>query len=73
LNEVLHPGEKKVLQFVKDECTAIPEELEEQVEGILQSAAVGDKKILDQLDALINGLDQLLIAQGFDPEQTLFL
>jgi hypothetical protein len=73
LNEILHPGEKKIIQFVKDECTAIPEELEEQVEGILQSAAVGDKKILDQLDALINGLDQLLIAQGFDPERTLFL
>lgn len=73
LNEVLHPGEKKILKFVKDECAAIPEELEGQVKRILHSAGVGDKKLLDQLDALIDGLDHLLMAQGFDPEQTLFL
>lgn len=73
INEVLHPGEKKILQFVKDECAAIPDKLELQVEGIFQSAAVGDKKLLAHLDALIDGLDHLLIAQGFDPDQTLFL
>jgi hypothetical protein len=72
INQVLHPGEKKIFQFIKNECALIPENLEEQITGILQSAGTGDEKILSELDALIDGLDQLLIADGFDPNQTLF-
>ena len=73
INEVLHPGEKKIRQFVKDECSETPEKLELQVKGILQTAGVGDEKLLEQLDILIDGLDHLLIAEGFNPDQTLFL
>jgi hypothetical protein len=72
INEVLHPGEKKILQFIKNECTLIPENLEEQITDILQSAGIGDEKLLSELDTLIDSLDQLLIAEGFDPNQTLF-
>lgn len=73
INEVLHPGEKKIHQFVKDECTAIPDKLGEQMAVIFKTAGVGDKKLLEQLDVLIDGLDHFLIAQGFNPDQTLFL
>jgi predicted nucleotidyltransferase len=71
INEVLHPGEKKIVQFVKNECAAIPENLEKQIVGILQTAAIGDRKLLEELDSLIDRLDQLLRLKGFDPDNTL--
>jgi len=72
LNEVLNPGEKKILKFVKDECLLIPENLEQQITNIFQSAAVGEKIVLKKLDNLLDGLDNLLRAEGFDLDQTLF-
>jgi hypothetical protein len=71
INVVLHPGEKKIVQFVKNECAAIPENLEKQIVGILQTAAIGDRKLLEELDSLIDRLDQLLRLKGFDPDNTL--
>jgi hypothetical protein len=52
LNEVLNPGEKKILRFVKEECSRIPPSLEGQIERILQSAAVGDGFVLQELDQM---------------------
>jgi predicted nucleotidyltransferase len=46
LNEILNPGEKKILMFVKEQCSRIPPSLEQQIERILQSAAVGDIIVL---------------------------
>ena len=60
LNEVLNPGEKKILSFVKAECSDIPNALERHVADIMQSAAVGDTILLLQLDELIDELDNLL-------------
>jgi hypothetical protein len=39
--------------------------------GILQTAAIGDRKLLEELDSLIDRLDQLLRLKGFDPDNTL--
>ncbi|MFN8382841.1 MAG: nucleotidyltransferase domain-containing protein [Anaerolineales bacterium] len=71
LNEVLNPGEKKILRFVKAECSLIPKNLEQLIDSIFKSAAVGDMIVLKELDKLLDGLDELLRIEGFDPEQTL--
>jgi hypothetical protein len=71
INEVLHPGEKKILRFVNEECSMIPDNLGKQIAAILKSAGMGDRSILKELDTLIDGLDEILSAQGFDPSQTL--
>ena len=73
LNEVLNPGEKKTLKFVKTECSLVPENLEKQIENILQFAGIGDENVLNALDALLNDLDDLLRAEGFDPVKSLSL
>jgi len=73
LNEVLHPGEKKTLRFVKAECPLVPENHEGQIANILQSGAAGEKSVLKELDVLLDDLDDLLKSEGFDPVQTLFL
>lgn len=72
LNEILNPGEKKILMFVKEQCSRIPPNLERQIESILQSAAVGDSIVLQELDKMIDVLDELLMAEGFDPNQILY-
>ena len=71
LNEILNPGEKKILMFVKDLCSRIPPSLERQIESVLQSAGVGDMILLQELDKMLDGLDELLMVEGFDPRQTL--
>jgi hypothetical protein len=60
LNAALNPGEKKVLRFVRAECERVPPDLESQVEGILLSAATGDRALLRQLDDLLDGLQALI-------------
>ena len=66
LNEVLNPGEKKILRFVKSECTLVPDDLDVQVTNILQLAGVGDMNLLTALESLLDNLDNLLKAEGFD-------
>ncbi len=73
LNAVMNPGEKKVLKFVLEQCSKVPMDLQRQLEGILQSAGTGDGVLLHQLDELLDGLDDLLAKEGFDPARTLFL
>ena len=73
INEVLHPGEKKMVTFAKEECALLPENLEGIIADIFQYAAAGDLKVLDEMNALLDGLDELLKAEGFDPHLTLHL
>lgn len=70
LNEVLHPGEKKILAFVREQCSRIPANLERQIESVLHLAATGDHRLLQELDRMLDSLDELLLAEGFDPSQT---
>ncbi len=61
LNAVMNPGEKKIMKFVLEQCSKIPNNLQQQVELILQSAACGEKILLQQLDTLLDRLDDLLV------------
>ena len=61
LNEVLHPGEKKLLKYVHAECSKIPENLDTHLVDIFQAAATGDAELLTHLDALLDNLDALLL------------
>lgn len=62
LNKVKNPGEKKVLPYVLQTCTQKPQNLQQQIEDMLLSAANGDKKLLEQLDLFLDDLDALLVA-----------
>ena len=73
LNEVLNPGEKKILKYVLARCSKVPKGLKQKLLRLFQSAAIGDKKLLHQLNELLDGLDDLLAADGFDPAKTLLL
>lgn len=70
INEILHPGEKKLLPFTLANCAKLPEAFNEQVHSALQSAADSNASLLDHLDGLVDGLDELLQLEGFDPART---
>ncbi len=62
VNRVLHPGEKRLLQFARMQCPLLPPDMEQQVHAILsaagQEASVVAKQLADTLEAL-------LIQEGF--------
>ena len=62
LNRLPHPGEKRLLQFAEARCKLRPPQLRPQVEQLL----TGVNPVADA-NALIDSLDPLLYAEGFDP------
>jgi hypothetical protein len=75
VNSVPHPGEKRLVEWVKKLCSKVPDGLEEHIQGITDSIPLSvsrDTKMsclyLHQVNALIDGLDKLLIAEGLIAE-----
>jgi len=71
VNSVPHPGEKRLVEWVKKLCLKVPDGLEEHIQGVTDSipfSASRDTKMsclyLYQLNTLIDGLDKLLIGEG---------
>lgn len=62
VNRKLHPGEKRLLEIAMSECEKLPTGIEEQVEGLI--AAVSESSVVERMDTLIDGLDELLWAEG---------
>ncbi|BCZ45095.1 nucleotidyltransferase [Clostridium gelidum] len=60
INEIPHPGEKKLLKIIKDSNLKIPNHMYKNIETILKLAATSSKDILLEIDDLVNNLDILL-------------
>ena len=71
LNRLPNPGEKRVLQVASERCAKVPREMVDQVEGVLRAVSSPDQGLVTRIGRLIDGLDQLLVEQGFDPETSL--
>jgi hypothetical protein len=64
VNELPHPGEKRVLEHVKATCSKLPVGIEEQVSELVRNP-VGD--IAKRINALGDELDELLVREGLTP------
>lgn len=64
INEMAHPGEKKIIKIIKDNKLIVPSNMEQNVNNILKYAAAKDSQILKEIDALVNNLDVLLRKEG---------
>jgi len=71
LNYVPNPGEKRLLKTASERCAKVPREMVNQVEGVLRAASSADRSLIARIDELVNGLDQLLLEEGFDLETSL--
>ncbi len=70
VNSVPHPGEKRLVEWVKKLCSKVPDGMEEQIRAINDSIPLSssNQNLLAHLNALIDGLEQLLIAEGLTTE-----
>lgn len=59
LNEVTHPGEKRLVRWAKEMCSHLPPRFEAEVEAVCSRE--GDE-LLSAVDALLDSLDMLLSA-----------
>lgn len=60
VNRVLHPGEKRLLDFVARECRAVPGGMAASVARLLSLSGQAAPSLLDAMDELTDGLDALL-------------
>ena len=67
LNRQPHPGEKRLIAYAERLCPLRPPELRAQVEALI--AGLSGASVVSLANALIDGLDDLLRAEGFDPTQ----
>ena len=71
LNRLPNPGEKRLLQAALERCAKVPRGMVDQVEGVLRAVSSADQGLVARIEELVDGLDQLLLEQGFDPETSL--
>lgn len=64
VNEMAHPGEKKILKIIKDNNLKVPIDMRINVNNILKYASSNDVAILLEIDLLIAKLDTLLKNEG---------
>lgn len=66
VNEMPHPGEKKLLKIIKDQGLKVPKNMEININNILRFSASNDFCILVQIDSLVSSLDILLKNEGLE-------
>jgi predicted nucleotidyltransferase len=59
VNELPHPGEKRLLRHAA-QCGRQPTEMEKQLAEVLEAAGCPDSNLVARTNALVDGLDQLL-------------
>ncbi len=64
VNRMPHPGDKRMLDIAEAHCVKRPPQLREQVTAVLYS-----DDLLLHIDELVDGLDDLLIAEGMLPHR----
>ncbi|MGM0834679.1 MAG: nucleotidyltransferase domain-containing protein [Bacillota bacterium] len=64
INEMPHPGEKKLVKILKEKATKLPFDMEKNLNDLLSSISSFDERILAEVNKLVDNLDNLLIAEG---------
>jgi hypothetical protein len=67
VNQVLHPGEKRMLDYALAHCAKLPVDFEENITTVLKSAVSSNPVLVAQINFLLDHLDQLLSAEGLLP------
>ncbi len=64
VNRMPHPGEKRLVEIAEERCEKLPVGMREQVHNLLAAAGTSDQQVLHHVQALVNGLDELLVTEG---------
>lgn len=60
LNEMLHPGEKKLLDICERQCAILPVNFRTDIENLLKTIYTDEDAITDNLKRIIDNLKALL-------------
>ena len=71
LNFPTHGCINGLLATAAERCARLPEGMIEDVEGVLRAAALAEQDLVDRIADLVDDLDRLLMAEGFDPQTSL--
>lgn len=63
LNRRPHPGEKRLVELAIAHCPKLPPDMPEQVAAMLRAATSTPERLIDHVEALAAGLDDLLAAE----------
>lgn len=66
INEVPHPGEKKLISIIKNNNLKIPKDIYKNIDTILRLASIKSADILLEIDELVNNLDSLLSSESIN-------
>jgi hypothetical protein len=68
VNELPHPGEKRLLQVATTHCAKTPREMETQINALLETAArPATLAVVEPIHLLLDSLDALLLAEDLLP------
>ena len=67
VNRMPHPGEKRLVEMAEAQCAKRPEGMCEQVSGLIRASGVGNQAVIARIEALVEGLDELLKAEELLP------
>jgi hypothetical protein len=59
-NGMLHPGEKRLIESAERLCPVLPPNLRRDVESALESAGTASPRLVEDLNRLVDGLDEVL-------------
>jgi predicted nucleotidyltransferase len=69
VNELPHPGEKRLVQYVEAHCSKQPQRMRQEVEALLSSLPRVDTTIVTLATQLVVNLEDLLLAEDRSPSQ----
>jgi predicted nucleotidyltransferase len=69
VNRMPHPGEKRLVEIASEKCAKVPAAMREQVRELIRAVSQGGQGVIERASILIDGLDDLLSAEGLDPAQ----
>lgn len=67
LNRLPHPGEKRLVELALRDCAVLPRDMASQVRDLIGAISGPDQAIVALAEALVDGIDAVLLSQGLDP------
>ena len=60
INELTHPGEKRLISLCKDRCSILPQNFEENINKLLKDLFTDYEAVTEDIDNIISELKKIL-------------
>jgi hypothetical protein len=67
VNEMPHPGEKRLIKIASEKCEKVPRRMGRGVKELIDALSQSNRGVVQKAEALVDGVDSLLIAEGLFP------